>query len=102
VGSRCALGVFASKWRLPQPARACIRVGQFRPMTEWQSKLLYDGPVPVLLPRSAFAATADREGHLEFEDVASPDFDLSRYGRTREELLGVFSASCPMGAPCPG
>jgi predicted DCC family thiol-disulfide oxidoreductase YuxK len=34
---------------------------------------------------------------LVFEDVASPDFDASRYGRTREQLLGVIHGVFPDG-----
>ena len=66
-------------------------------MSEPRFKLLYDGECPFCRREVAWLQYWNRKGHLEFEDVASADFDPSRYGRTREELLGVIHGVFPDG-----
>ena len=66
-------------------------------MSEWRFKMLYDGDCPFCRREVRWLQRWNRQGHLDFEDVASPDFDSSRYGKTREELLGVIHGVCPDG-----
>ena len=39
----------------------------------------------------------NRDGHLVFEDISATDFDPSRYGVTREEVMGVMHGVFPDG-----
>jgi predicted DCC family thiol-disulfide oxidoreductase YuxK len=66
-------------------------------MSDSRFKLLYDGECPFCRREVAWLHHWNRKGHLQFEDVASSDFDPSRYGRTREELLGVIHGVFPDG-----
>lgn len=59
-------------------------------MSERHFKLLYDGECPFCRLEVRWLQRWNRRGHLEFEDVAAPEFDASRYGKTLEELLGVI------------
>jgi predicted DCC family thiol-disulfide oxidoreductase YuxK len=64
-------------------------------MSERQFKLLYDGECPFCCREVRWLRRWNRHGHLDFEDVASPEFDPSRYSKTREELLGVIHGDFP-------
>jgi predicted DCC family thiol-disulfide oxidoreductase YuxK len=66
-------------------------------MSEWRFKLLYDGECPFCRREVRWLQRWNQHGHLAFEDVASPDFDPSRYGTTREDLLGVIHGAFPDG-----
>ena len=66
-------------------------------MNERRFKLLYDGDCPFCRREVRWLQWWNRSGHLEFEDVASPEFDPSRYGKTRQELLGVIHGVFPDG-----
>ena len=66
-------------------------------MSEWRFKLLFDGECPFCRREVRWLQRWNRAGHLIFEDVASPGFDPSRYGRTQEELLGVIHGVFPDG-----
>jgi len=64
---------------------------------DWRFKLLYDGGCPFCLLEVRWLQRSNRHGHLAFEDVSSPEFVPSRYGATREELLGVIHGVFPDG-----
>ncbi len=66
-------------------------------MSEWRFKLLYDGECPFCQREVRWLQRRNRHGHLAFEDVASPDFDPSLYGATREEVMGVIHGVFPDG-----
>jgi predicted DCC family thiol-disulfide oxidoreductase YuxK len=66
-------------------------------MSEWRFKVLYDGECPFCVREVSWLRRRNRAGQLAFEDVASHSFDPSRYGRTREELLGVIHGVFPDG-----
>jgi predicted DCC family thiol-disulfide oxidoreductase YuxK len=66
-------------------------------MNEWDFKLLYDGECPLCQREVRWLQRLNRSGRLAFEDVSSPGFDPSRYGATREELLGVIHGVFPDG-----
>jgi predicted DCC family thiol-disulfide oxidoreductase YuxK len=66
-------------------------------MSEWRFKLLYDGQCPMCRREAQWLQRRNRDGHLSFEDISAPDFDPSRYGVTREEVLGVMHGVFPDG-----
>ncbi len=66
-------------------------------MSEWRFKLLYDGECPFCQREVRWLQRWNRHGHLAFEDVASPDFDPSLYGASREEVMGVIHGVFPDG-----
>jgi len=66
-------------------------------MNQWHFKLLYDGECPLCCREVRWLQRWNRKGHLAFEDVALPQFDPSRYGKAREELLGVIHGVFPDG-----
>jgi predicted DCC family thiol-disulfide oxidoreductase YuxK len=66
-------------------------------MSDWPFKLLYDGACPFCRREVSLLRRLNRHNRLEFEDVTLPEFDPSRYGRTREELLGVIHGVFPDG-----
>jgi predicted DCC family thiol-disulfide oxidoreductase YuxK len=66
-------------------------------MTDWHFKLLYDGECPLCQREVRWLRRLNRSGHLAFEDISAPGFDPSRYGATREQLLGVIHGVFPDG-----
>ena len=66
-------------------------------MIEWRFKLLYDGECPFCRREVRWLRRLNRRGQLVFEDASSPDFDPSRYGVTREEVMSVMHGVCPEG-----
>ena len=66
-------------------------------MNEWPFKLLYDGECPICSREVAWLRRRDRRGRLSFEDITAPGFDPTRYGATREELLGSIYGVLPDG-----
>src|SRR5580692_8550226 len=80
-----------------RPSRKESSVALSRALNMWRFKLLYDGECPFCLREVRWLQRLNRHGHLAFEDVASSDFDPTRYGATREELLGVIHGAFPDG-----
>jgi predicted DCC family thiol-disulfide oxidoreductase YuxK len=66
-------------------------------MSEWRFKLLYDGQCPMCRREAQWLQRRNRDGHLAFEDISAPHFDPSRYGVTREEVMGVMHGVFPDG-----
>ena len=56
----------------------------------WKLKLLFDGDCPFCKREIAWMAKRNKNSHLAFEDIASPDFDPTCYGLTQEEVMGVI------------
>ena len=51
-------------------------------------RFLFDGECPLCALEVALLRRLDRgRGRLDFEDIAAPDFDAQRYGRTHAELM---------------
>jgi predicted DCC family thiol-disulfide oxidoreductase YuxK len=66
-------------------------------MSDWRFKLLYDGQCPFCRLEARWLQRWDKAGRLAFEDISSPDFEASRYGVTREEVMGVMHGVFPDG-----
>lgn len=66
-------------------------------MSTWEFKILYDGACPLCVREVRLLERLNRRGALAFEDISSPSLDASRYGVSREELLGVIHGVFPDG-----
>lgn len=66
-------------------------------MSDWRFKLLYDGECPFCRREVQWLRRWNRHGALIFEDVTAPEFDLSGYGLSPEELLRVVHGVFPDG-----
>jgi predicted DCC family thiol-disulfide oxidoreductase YuxK len=59
---------------------------------------LHDGDCPLCAREVAMLRRLDRgRGRLAFDDIAAPDFDASRYGRTQVELMARIHGVLPDG-----
>ncbi|MFO0960334.1 MAG: DUF393 domain-containing protein [Isosphaeraceae bacterium] len=68
------------------------------PRTEaWTFRILYDGECPFCRIEARWLEGLGGPGRLSIEDIADPDFDPSRYGRTFEELMGSLHGIYPDG-----
>jgi len=63
----------------------------------WDFKLLYDGECPLCLREVRMLQRLNKRGRLALEDIAAPDFDASRYGRTFDQLMGQIHGVVPDG-----
>lgn len=60
--------------------------------------LLIDGDCPLCRREAALMARLDRgRGQLHLVDIASPDFDASRYGTTQTAVMGHIHGVLPDG-----
>jgi predicted DCC family thiol-disulfide oxidoreductase YuxK len=66
-------------------------------MSEWRFKLLYDGQCPFCRLEARWLQRWNRHGRLVFEDISTPEFDSSRYGVTREDVMGIIHGVFPDG-----
>ena len=66
-------------------------------MSEWRFKLLYDGQCPFCRLEVRWLQRWDTRGRLVFEDISTPEFDASRYGLMREDVMGVMHGVFPDG-----
>jgi len=68
------------------------------PPAAWRLKLLYDGGCPFCRREAEWLARrCAAAGRLVIEDITSPGFDASRYGRTQDELMAVMHGVLPDG-----
>lgn len=63
----------------------------------WELKLLYDGGCPLCRREAEWLARRSRDGRLVIENIAAPDFDPARYGKSLEELMQVMHGVRPDG-----
>lgn len=66
-------------------------------MTCWRFKLLYDGECPFCSAEVRWLRRLDRHGRLALEDIAAPDFEPGKYGRSMDELMGAIHGVFPDG-----
>jgi predicted DCC family thiol-disulfide oxidoreductase YuxK len=64
---------------------------------DWKFKLLYDGECPMCRREAAWLQRRSRDGALVIENIAAPEFDAARYGKTLDELMGVMHGVFPDG-----
>lgn len=57
-------------------------------MSDWYFKVLFDGECPFCRLEAHWLSYLNQRGKLVLEDIAAPDFDAARYGRTFAELMG--------------
>jgi len=65
----------------------------------WECKVFVDADCPLCAREAALWRRLDRgRGRLVLEDVSAPDFDASRYARTRDEFMAEIHAQRPDGS----
>ncbi|HEY6879509.1 MAG TPA: DUF393 domain-containing protein [Polyangiales bacterium] len=67
-------------------------------MASWDFKVLYDGECPLCVREIRLLEKLNGKQRLALEDIAAPDFDASRYGRTFGELMGSIHGVLPDGS----
>jgi len=69
----------------------------------FEIEVLYDGDCPLCSREVAALRRLDRgRGRVRFADIASPDFDPSRHGRTHAELMARIHGALPDGSVVEG
>jgi predicted DCC family thiol-disulfide oxidoreductase YuxK len=63
----------------------------------WELRLLYDGDCPLCSREVAFLRRRDRDGRIDFEDIAAPRFDARRYGTDSATLMARIHGVLPDG-----
>jgi predicted DCC family thiol-disulfide oxidoreductase YuxK len=66
--------------------------------TPWDFKLLFDGDCPLCKREVGMLERLNKRGRLALEDIAAPDFEPARYGRTYAELMGQIHGVLPDGS----
>ena len=67
-------------------------------MKDWQIRVLYDGECPLCKREIEMLERRDAgRGHIDFEDIAAPGFDASRYGKTQDEVMARIHGVLPDG-----
>ena len=65
---------------------------------QWRIRVLYDGDCPLCSREIRFLQKRDRgRGCIQFEDIADPGFDPSRYGVEAGELMARIHGVLPSG-----
>jgi predicted DCC family thiol-disulfide oxidoreductase YuxK len=65
--------------------------------------ILYDGGCPLCRREIRFLERLDRgRGRLAFQDIESPDFDPTRHGLGREQVMARIHATLPDGGVIEG
>jgi predicted DCC family thiol-disulfide oxidoreductase YuxK len=68
------------------------------PAPAWSFKVLIDNDCHLCRREAAFMNRLDAgRGQLALEDIAAPDFDPSRYGRSLDQLMGSIHGVLPDG-----
>jgi predicted DCC family thiol-disulfide oxidoreductase YuxK len=71
-------------------------------MAEWRFKVLYDGDCPICSTEVRWLKRLNKKGYLAFEDVADPNFDPAKYGKTYGELMSAIHGVFPDGTVIQG
>lgn len=67
-------------------------------MSRWRVKVLFDGACPLCRREAGLWRRLDGgRGRIALEDISAPDFDPSRYGLTRDEVLNEIHGILPSG-----
>lgn len=71
--------------------------------TSWRFKILIDGDCPLCRLEGDLLRRLDRgRGRLAEEDIASDDFDASRYGRSQQDVMDRIHGVLPDGTVIEG
>ena len=69
----------------------------------WEVRILFDGECPLCAREIDMLRRLDKgRGRVDFEDIAEPTFDASRYGLTQEEVMARIHAVLPDGSTVEG
>ncbi len=72
-------------------------------MNDTPIKVLYDGACPLCRREASFWRRMDRgRGRVELEDISAPEFEPSRYGLTRTDVMERIHAILPAGTVIEG
>ncbi|MCR9295827.1 MAG: DUF393 domain-containing protein [bacterium] len=64
----------------------------------FEIEVFYDGDCPLCLREIQMLKWLDRRrGRIQFTDIASPDFQAERYGKTFDELMAEIHGRTPDG-----
>lgn len=67
-------------------------------MPKQRFRLLYDGDCPFCRREAERLKRRDRDDRLDLENIAALGFDPTRYGLTREEVMGSLHGILPDGS----
>jgi predicted DCC family thiol-disulfide oxidoreductase YuxK len=67
------------------------------PATPFEVEVFFDGDCPLCRREIAFLRKRDRQGRIQFTDIAEPGFDPESVGRTRRELMARIHGRLPDG-----
>ena len=83
--------------------RLRTQAGPTTPGQTWLVRVLYDGDCPLCAREIATLRHLDRgRGRIDFEDIAAPGFDASRYGVAHTELMARIHGVLPDGTRIEG
>ena len=60
-------------------------------------EVFYDGDCPLCMKEIAFLQKRDRNGRIQFTDIADPSFQPSNYGKNHDELMAEIHGRLPDG-----
>lgn len=66
-------------------------------MTDWSIKILYDGACPICSTEMNFLKRKDKTNRILLEDISKTDLDVSKVGKSKEELNRFIHAILPDG-----
>ncbi|MFT3787448.1 MAG: DUF393 domain-containing protein [Tepidisphaeraceae bacterium] len=67
-------------------------------MDGWDIKILFDGQCPLCRREMAWLRKRDKLGRVAFEDIAAPEFDAAKFGRTQAQVMDRIHAQLPDGS----
>jgi predicted DCC family thiol-disulfide oxidoreductase YuxK len=65
--------------------------------TAYDIKVLFDGDCPLCRREIAWVKRRDKNNRVAVEDIAAPEFDPSRYGRTQDQVMAEIHGVLPDG-----
>jgi len=81
-----------------EPHATAPCAGKENPVSTWQIEILFDGDCPLCRREIRWLERMDRgRERIRFEDIAAPDFDPTRYHRTKAELMARIHGALPDG-----
>lgn len=60
-------------------------------------EVFFDGDCPLCMREIRMLQRKDHEGRIQFTDIASPQFEAHRYGRTQQDFMARIAGRLPDG-----